>query len=210
MLAWILTCLGLDPSYIIGGVSRNLGSNAHAGQGDHFVIEADEYDRMFLGLQPIAWPSITYLEHDHPDCFPTMDDYREAFEQFVGRIQPGGTLITCGDQRETFDLAFAVPQGVEAVTYGLDTPAHYRISDALPNELGGFSGTVFHQGALLAELDLQVPGRTTSANALAALAAAHRLGLDMPAVSAALNGRIQGTGRRFEIIGEASWDHDHR
>ncbi len=52
MMAWTLVCLQQDPSYIIGGVSKNLGSNAHAGQGRAFVIEADEYDRMFLGLQP--------------------------------------------------------------------------------------------------------------------------------------------------------------
>ena len=201
MLAWTLTSLGLDPSYIIGGVSRNLGSNAHAGQSETFVIEADEYDRMFLCLNP-AVAVVTYLEHDHPDCFPTMESYREAFEDFTGQIRPGGTLITCSDQRETFDLAFAIPQGVQACTYGLTTPAHYRIPDAQPNALGGFSGSIFHQGALLTRLDLQAPGRHNLSNALAALAAAHRLGLDIAAVTAALNA-YQGSGRRFEVIGEA-------
>jgi UDP-N-acetylmuramate--alanine ligase len=202
MLAWTLTSLGLDPSYIIGGVARNLGSNAHAGQSEYFVIEADEYDRMFLCLHP-AVAVVTFLEHDHPDCFPTMEDYREAFEEFTGQIQSGGSLITCSDQRETFDLAFAVPQGVQAYTYGLSTPAHYRIPDAQTNGLGGFSGTVFHQGALLTHLDLQAPGRHNLSNALAALAAAHRMGLDIVAATAALNA-YQGSGRRFEIIGEAN------
>ncbi len=200
MLAWILTCLGLDPSYIIGGVSTNLANNAHAGSGPHFVIEADEYDRMFHGLTPHL-AVVTYLEHDHPDCFPSMEDYREAFEQFVGQIQPGGTLITCGDQRETFELAFAVPANVAAFSYGLETPSHYRVSNQQPNQLGGYSGEVFYGGALLARLDLQVPGLHNLANALAALAASHRLGLDMPAVAAAL-GSFQGTGRRFQVLGE--------
>ncbi len=52
MIAWMLTALDLDPSFISGGVLSNLGVNARAGKGDHFVIEADEYDRMFLGLKP--------------------------------------------------------------------------------------------------------------------------------------------------------------
>mgnify|MGYP000040485116 FL=1 len=201
MLAWMLTCQGLDPSYIIGGVSLNLSANAHAGQGRSFVIEADEYDRMFLGLNPHL-AVITFLEHDHPDCFPTPQDYRDAFEAFVGRIQPGGSLVTCADQRETFELAFAVPQGVEAVSYALNTPAHYRISAPRPNDMGGFSGDVFHQGALLAHIDLQVPGLHNLSNALATLAAAHRLGLDLPTAADALR-TFQGTGRRFQVLGEA-------
>jgi UDP-N-acetylmuramate--alanine ligase len=92
MIAWILVQAGLDPSYIIGGVSLDLGGNAHAGKGRPFVIEADEYDRMFLGLSPQV-AVVTYLEHDHPDCFPTLEDYRDAFRAFIGRVQPGGTLL---------------------------------------------------------------------------------------------------------------------
>ncbi|MBI4926979.1 MAG: UDP-N-acetylmuramate--L-alanine ligase, partial [Anaerolineae bacterium] len=202
MLAWLLAALDLDPSYIIGGVSANLGSNAHAGDGEFFVIEADEYDRMFLGLNPeIA--VVTYLEHDHPDCFPTPEVYRQAFEDYVARILPGGSLIASSEHQETFELAFAVPQGVLAFTFGINAPAHYRISDAQPNALGGFSGTVYFHGSLLAELHLQVPGRHNLANALAALAVAHRLGLDVHAAAAALN-RFMGTGRRFELVGEAN------
>jgi len=52
MIAWILSSLGKDPSFIVGGVVSNLGTNARAGHGSAFVIEADEYDRIFLGLEP--------------------------------------------------------------------------------------------------------------------------------------------------------------
>ena len=58
MTAWVFHCLQLDPSYIIGGVAKNLSRNAHAGQGKHWIVEADEYDRMFLGLSP-EWILIT-------------------------------------------------------------------------------------------------------------------------------------------------------
>src|SRR5512134_153103 len=82
MIAWVLYMLGRDPSFIIGGTMKNLNTNARAGKGEPFVIEADEYDRMFLGLKPQI-EVITNLEHDHPDCFPTFKDMHSAFESFV-------------------------------------------------------------------------------------------------------------------------------
>ena len=73
MLVHVLEATGRDPSFIVGGTLNNLKVNAHAGKGEAFVIEADEYDRMFLGLKPrIA--VITNVEHDHPDCYPTFED----------------------------------------------------------------------------------------------------------------------------------------
>ena len=92
MIAWMLTVLQQNPSYIIGGVSLNLGANAHAGKGPLFVIEADEYDGMFLGLRPqIA--VITIVEHDHPDCYPTAEDFYHAFESFVSCHSPGRATV---------------------------------------------------------------------------------------------------------------------
>ncbi len=83
MLIWMLIEMGLDPSFIAGGVVNQLNLNAHAGQGDYFVIEADEYDNMFLGLAPkIA--IVTNVEHDHPDCFPTPHGLPESFQVFPG------------------------------------------------------------------------------------------------------------------------------
>jgi UDP-N-acetylmuramate--alanine ligase len=85
MIAWMLSYLGQDPTFIVGGVINNLGTNARAGKGTAFVIEADEYDYMFLGLKPkIA--VITNIEHDHPDCYPTPEDFFQAFDQFVARV----------------------------------------------------------------------------------------------------------------------------
>jgi UDP-N-acetylmuramate--alanine ligase len=200
MVAWVLTRLALDPSYIIGGVSLNLGGNAHAGKGDAFVIEADEYDRMFLGLDPdIAL--VTYLEHDHPDCFPTMADYREAFRAFIARIQPGGTLLTCADNQEAAALIAAAPAGIHTLTYGLSCPADYCAQALGANTRGGFSFAVWRSGQALAQVHLQVPGQHNALNALAALATAHILNLDLQLAADAL-GEFIGTGRRFEMRGE--------
>ncbi|MEJ5198235.1 MAG: Mur ligase domain-containing protein, partial [Anaerolineae bacterium] len=113
LIAIILMRAGLDPSFIIGGrvavgPAEGLPSgftSAHAGQGP-FVIEADEYDRMFLGLRPQV-AVITTIEHDHPDCYPTLDDVRAAFAQFVALLPADGLLVACADDREARALADA-------------------------------------------------------------------------------------------------------
>jgi UDP-N-acetylmuramate--alanine ligase len=96
LITHLLIALGADPTYIVGGTLLNTGTNAGVGQSKWFVIEADEYDYMFLGLQPkIA--VITNIEHDHPDMFPTLDDVIHAFRQFAANIRADGLLITNGD-----------------------------------------------------------------------------------------------------------------
>ena len=205
MIAWMLTRLQQDPSYIIGGVSTNLGNNAHAGNGAAFVIEADEYDRMFLGLSP-RLALVTYLEHDHPDCYPAFGDYRQAFVDFIHRVQPGGTLFVCADQPVTAALAGEVSSGVETFTFALHTSASYTLQGLGTNAAGGSTGSACFTPAgapnlPLGQLDLQVPGEHNASNALAALAVAHRMGLSTTHAAAALNA-FQGTGRRFELRAE--------
>jgi UDP-N-acetylmuramate--alanine ligase len=119
MLAWILSELHQDPSFIVGGVLANLGTNAHFGKGSTFVIEADEYDRMFLGLQP-AIEVVTNIEHDHPDCYPTLADLQEAFMEFVQRLPADGTLIVCAEDPGAFELMTKAEKiGKAVLIYGL-------------------------------------------------------------------------------------------
>ncbi len=201
MIAWLLSQTGQDPSFIIGGVSKNLGCNARTGKGPAFVIEADEYDRMFLGLQP-TWIVLTNLEHDHPDCFPTMQDYRQAFADFIGQLKPGGGLLVCRDDEQALALETAVPTGRETLTYGLHPEADYRaVNLAVGSE--GFRFDAQFQGKPLATVELRVPGEHNARNALVSLAIAHRLGVDMRQAAEAL-GEFAGTGRRFDVQGEAA------
>ena len=136
MIAWMLTALGQDPSYIIGSVAVNLGTNAHAGKGPAFVIEADEYDRMFLGLRPVI-AVVTNIEHDHPDCFPTAEDYYDAFLAFVDRLSPTGVLLACGDDPGAARLlAEAKSGGRRKLAYGLkNAHAAYSASYVIPNQV---------------------------------------------------------------------------
>ena len=96
MIAHILQRAGLDPSAIVGGMMGNTGLNALVGQSDIFVIEADEYGHMFLGLRPeIA--VVTNIEHEHPDYFRTPEAHFQAFSSFVDLLPPRGMLISCAD-----------------------------------------------------------------------------------------------------------------
>lgn len=208
MLALTLLEAGLDPTYIIGGVMANLGTNAGAGAGTHFVIEADEYRNTFLALAPrIA--VVTNIEFDHPDCFPDMGFVRLAFGEFVGNIVPGGLLVACGDDPVTRAVAASHhSSGGRVVLYGLGQTAggegfelDWRATNLRPNGCGGVSFEVVHSGQVVGEVALQIPGVFNAANALAVIAVGSELGLPWEIVRTALT-RFQGTGRRFEVLGE--------
>ncbi|MCU0485078.1 MAG: UDP-N-acetylmuramate--L-alanine ligase [Anaerolineales bacterium] len=200
MVAWMLTALGQDPSYIIGGVSLDLGTNARLGHGAAFVVEADEYDRMFLGLHPHL-AVVTNVEHDHPDCYPTPEEFYQAFLQFTRTIQPGGVLLVCVDDPGAARLADeAARDGLRVLRYGVQAQACDYRAQALESHPAGYAFTVNYQGDDLAALALQVPGLHNVRNALAAAAVAHQCSLDLHAAALAV-GQFHGAGRRFEICG---------
>ncbi len=202
MLAWVLTALNQRPGYIIGSPAANLGGNAAAGAGRWFVVEADEYDYMFLGLAP-QLALVTNVEHDHPDMFPTPESFMDAFEQFVGRIQPGGWLLACADDPGARALGrYTQSKALETRYYAHSHEAEYSVQELVPQAGAGYRFQALYCGEPLAEVSLQVPGLHNAQNALGALAAAHALGLD-PAEAALALGDFRGTARRFELRGEA-------
>jgi UDP-N-acetylmuramate--alanine ligase len=208
MISWILVEAGLDPTFVVGGMLQNLGTNARAGQGPHFVIEADEYDRTFLGLKP-NMAVVTILEHDHPDCYPTFEEMRAAFARFAGRLVPGGLLVVCGEDdealqlaRQRADLSNEEPgQQRRVQTYGLDRAWDWRARGV---ELGNSAAfEVWHGAQRLGTCALQVPGRHNVLNALAALAASTEVGVDFGTAAAALT-CYRGTERRFQLKGQVA------
>jgi UDP-N-acetylmuramate--alanine ligase len=185
MIAWILTSLEQDPSFIIGGVSKNLGVNAHAGKGRAFVLEADEYDRTFLALQPDL-SIVTMVEHDHPDCFPTPEEYQEVFLEFANRLKPGGVLLICKDDPGAAGLAANAPANCRCLTYGLDPSCDYCAANLKPGPQG-YRFEILWQQETLAAVELRIPGEHNVRNALAAFAAVHQMNLNGAAAAAALS-----------------------
>ncbi len=213
MTAWVLSKLGRDPSFIVGGVMNNFGVNARAGRSKLFVIEADEYDYMFLGLKPqIA--VVTSLEHDHPDLFPTLESMYMAFEKFVDLLPEDGTLIVCAEDTGAAALIPHVRKiGRNVVSYGMqgdmtiNTPFWVQARDVQPNQRGGFDFTVMSnietQTSVSARVSLQVPGVHNVRNAMAVIAIVSVLGLSRTKAAEAL-AEFTGTGRRFQLHGEVN------
>lgn len=203
LLVHTLITAGLPPTYIVGGVLANTGDNAGVGASEYFVIEADEYDFMFLGLRPqIA--AILNVEHDHPDMFPTEAEVIDAFTQFAGRLEPGGLLITCGDDAAARALAAARrAEGQPAITYALDAPADWTAADLAPRAAGGTRFVARRGAQTLGALTIAVPGRHNVLNALAVLAIADHLGVPFGALQEAF-ASFQGTGRRSDVLGQAA------
>lgn len=204
MVAWVLTRLGLDPSYVIGGISLDLQRNAHAGQGKYFVIEADEYDQMFLGLKPL-YAIVTNIEHDHPDCYPTLRQFEAAFEQFIAQIQPQGALIACVEDEGVRRLFSKLAQSPKRYGYAVSTSpyasqATYLATELTKNQQGTYSFLATGQGQALAWVELRIPGLHNVRNALAVLALCHRLDLPLNEAALAL-GEFRGSARRFQIRG---------
>jgi UDP-N-acetylmuramate--alanine ligase len=194
LIAWLMIQADLDPSFMVGGILRDLDSNAQMGKSAYFVIEADEYDRAFLGLTPkIA--VITNVEHDHPDCYPTADDFLEAFMQFSERVSD--TLIVCRDDSGANEL---LSNASTRMTYGLDQAADWYAEEIRPNTAGGSDFLVVHAGETLGLARTRLPGLHNVRNVLAALAVMAAIGVSFRDIREPLT-EFQGVGRRFQVLG---------
>jgi UDP-N-acetylmuramate--alanine ligase len=202
MIAHILLQAGLDPTFIVGGVIASLGTNARAGTGP-FVIEADEYDRTFLGLQPWA-AVVTNIEHDHPDCYPTFEAMFSAFGEFVDLVPGEGVLIACRDNPAARELGeLRSRRGKSVVMYGLGDDALWRAVDVQSNNAGGSDYVLLRGDQTVGLVRLRVPGLHNVVNSLAALAVSDQLGVSFSQAQDALT-EFRGVLRRFEVKGEAS------
>ncbi len=203
MIAWLLTALNQDPTFIVGGVLKNLNTNARAGAGSAFVIEADEYDHMFWGLSPTI-AVVTNIEYDHPDFFPNAAAFYEAFQGFVRRLVPEGALLACTDDLGAASLAReAEADGKRVLTYGLHGAPTYQARELRLATGGGMVFDLVKGEDLFVKVALQIPGEHNVLNATAALGVMDMLGLSAPEAAQALRD-FRGTGRRFQVMGTAS------
>jgi UDP-N-acetylmuramate--alanine ligase len=201
MTVHLLQSTGLDPTYIVGGVMANTGTNAAVGSGDAFVIEADEYGHMFHGLQPHL-AVLTSVEYDHPDFFTSREALNTSFEQFVNLLPDDGLLIACADDPRARSLAQQRRmKNQPAITYGLashpDADADWQATNLVyADDL--LSYDIRHNSDIITRVTLQVPGEHNVLNSLAALIVAVQQGADIQQAAEALR-HFRGTGRRFDV-----------
>jgi len=197
MIAAVLSAAGLDPTMVIGGRLRMLGTNAKMGEGDILVAEADESDGSFLLLSPTI-AVVTNIDREHMDFHQTMERLDESFLAFVNKIPFYGLAVLCLDNAHVRALLPKVRK--RFATYGLSPDAEFSARD-LVLKPGGVDFTALHDGAALGALKLHLPGRHSATNALAAVAVAQELEIPFRQVAEALDG-FTGIHRRFEIKGE--------
>jgi UDP-N-acetylmuramate--alanine ligase len=198
MTAAVLSAAGLDPTIVIGGRVHMLGTNARMGQGEILVAEADESDGSFLLLTPTI-AIVTNIDREHMDYYQSMERLNESFLGFINKVPFYGLAILCIDNPNVRAALAKVRK--RYATYGLSSEADFSVRD-LHMSSGGVKFTVLHHGQPLGELKLQLPGRHSATNALAAVAVAHELEIPFSRTAEAL-ASFSGIHRRFEVKGEA-------
>jgi UDP-N-acetylmuramate--alanine ligase len=205
MAAALLTKARLDPSFLIGGESIDLGAPARWGAGPHLVVEADEFDRTFLSLQPHV-AVVLNAEPDHLDYYGTHEALIQAFGAFVARVPADGAVVLCLDDPTVCERLLPLALPARRVTYSLGEPAggapagHWWASGLrLGPERTVFSAMQGQQRRQVVPLSL--PGVHVVRDALAALATVDALGVDLQGARDALE-RFRGTHRRFELKGQ--------
>ncbi len=197
MIAYILSALGHDPLFVVGAEIRDLGTSARNGAGPLAVVEADEYDYSFLHLTPdIA--VVTNIEHDHPDIFPTVEKYLDAFARFADLTRDGGTIIANADDPHS---AATLPEanGRRSVrTVGTAATADWRIVHEPDDAV-----TLLHGRASVGRATLTVAGEHNARNAAMAVATCAEVGVDAGDALRTVAG-YRGVGRRFELVGEVA------
>ncbi|MEO5622254.1 MAG: UDP-N-acetylmuramate:L-alanyl-gamma-D-glutamyl-meso-diaminopimelate ligase [Dokdonella sp.] len=216
LLAWILESQGLTPGFLVGGVPSNFGVSARLGKKGReatrvenlmacdpfFVIEADEYDTAFFDKRSkfVHYrPTIAILnnlEYDHADIFPDVAAIQRQFHHLVRTVPGNGRLIVnAEDARLAEVLAMGCWTPID--TFGIDA-GDWR---ARMLEADGSAFVVSHRGRDIGQARWNLSGRHNVMNALAALAAAHAVGINVARVLPALADFLN-VARRMELVGE--------
>ena len=198
MLASALDALGADPTFLIGGIVRAYGTNAHSGTGDHYVVEADESDKSFTYLSPKA-VLVTNIEADHLDHYKDLDEIYDKFHDFMGLVPEDGVIVACGEESHVVDIARS--EGRRMYTYGFNEGCDVRITSYEPHGIGSRYTAVMPDGTQVEGTIKQNPGRHNVLNATGVITLLWALGFDAAKVAQALSG-FAGVRRRFDLVGE--------
>jgi UDP-N-acetylmuramate--alanine ligase len=200
MLGMVLIEGEKDPTVIVGGKLHAFGgTNARLGSGEFMVVEADEYDRSFLKLNP-SIAILTTLEEEHLDIYGTLDDLKTAFIEFANKVPFYGFVALCLDEAALQEILPEIQRKV--ITYGFSSQADVQaVGLEQKEERSRF--TVFAWGKELGEITLGVPGEHNVQNALAAVAVSLELGIPFDHIKTALDS-FSGAFRRFEVKADVS------
>ncbi len=199
LLAYVLREAGLDPSFVIGAGVEQLGGGSGVGNGEHFVVEACEYDRSFLNLRP-KLAAILNIEEDHLDFYSGLEAIIESFRAFASLVPADGLLVVNGADRNVLRAVADIDAGVE--TFGLEGPVDWR-GEILDAAQGCYRFRVWQRNRPLVRVRMGLPGRHHVLNALAAMALCTHAGVE-PERAAELLGTFRGAYRRLTRRGQVA------
>ncbi len=204
ILTWLLQAAGREPGFLIGGVAEDFGVSARLGQGRAFVVEADEYDTAFFDkrskfvhYRPLV-AILNNLEYDHADIFPDVAAIQRQFHHLIRTVPARGRLIVNGEDAylaQVLEMGCWTP--VERFGFDPSLEWHAELLHA-----DGSAFVVHHRGQRVGEVRWPLLGRHNVLNGLAALAAAHAVGVALASVIPAL-ASFRSVKRRLEVIGQA-------
>ncbi|MDY6951114.1 MAG: UDP-N-acetylmuramate--L-alanine ligase [Thermodesulfobacteriota bacterium] len=198
IIASVLEQGGLDPTMVIGGKLKSLGSNARLGQGEFIVAEADESDGSFLRLSPTI-AVVTNIDAEHLDFYTDLNGIKEVFCDFINKVPFYGMAVLCLDNEGIQDL---IPKMEKRfITYGLTSQADYQAKEVTFEGLRS-RYRVFHHGRPLGAVDLNLPGLHNVHNSMASIAVGLELGIAFETIQKAL-AHMEGVQRRLEVKGSA-------
>lgn len=199
LIASVLAAGGVDPTVVIGGKLKGLGSNARLGQGDFLVAEADESDGSFLKLSPTI-AVVTNIDREHMDYFKDMDELKKAFLSFINKVPFYGLSIVCADNGYIRELLPHIQR--RFVAYGVNMEVDLAARDIRIEGLRSRFETLLN-GRSLGYFEVPLVGIHNVCNSLAAIAVASELDIPMEKVREALRD-FGGVQRRFELKGMVS------
>ncbi len=198
MIAAVLAAGGLDPTFIVGGLVNNFGTNARLGESGYLVAEADESDASFLHLQPMI-SVITNIEEDHMSTYDgDFGKLKRTFIEFIHNLPFYGVAVVCIDDPVIQEVI--VDFGRPVITYGFSSEADFRITNL---ETEGMRSKFIVNGPDNQSFPclINMPGKHNVLNAAAAIAIGIDEGVSVEDIQTGLAG-FKGVGRRFQVYGE--------
>jgi UDP-N-acetylmuramate--alanine ligase len=198
IIASALDACGSHPSMFIGGIIKNLKTNARMDSKTYVIFEADEYDRTFLALPPTL-AVITNVDADHLDIYKDLEDMKNTFLAYANSIPENGSVILCHDDKEALSLLPLIDRPY--VTYGTHEEADFRISDIRFENGSHF--VLNYKNEKIGDYSIAQVGQHNVLNASAALVTAYLLHLNMRDAGTGIKA-FAGVERRFELR------HEHK
>ncbi len=198
LVGLVMAAARLDPTIIVGGRLKALGTNAKLGSGIYLVAEADESDGSFLKLSPTI-AVITTVDEEHVDHYANLDAIKEAFIEFANKVPFYGAAVVCLDDENVQSIIPHIHRRV--ITYGFSQQADVRARD-LVQEGTAVTFNVAVRDRNVGSVMLKTPGEYNVLNSLAAVATGLELDIPFQAIGEGLS-QFTGISRRLEVKGEA-------